>query len=305
MKRVLASAAIITAMALPAIAADNGKSILGMTRIEKEVSANKRYGFTRIREHTRLGRRAQRFELRHGDCGGNKYWDDCTNDRQRVERKEDPKNRIQRVGQQVWYGWSFFLQSDFVDVGPANTTLGQMKMQGWRTPLWHFNMRDGKAMMWFGDEGGCTVGRVSRLRGKWIDVTIFADYSLSPKGPSFLMYLDGKQVCRRSRTMVTQRMLNESKGKLYLKYGVYNSYVSRWLDRRKTQAVSAKAFNDNHAVSTGGSKTSKSAASQPFNYEWGVELPTQVVFYDEMRFGGSREAVDVRMIEERGGKPVD
>lgn len=303
--RLLITSCLAIGLALPAIAAPTGKSIYSATRVEKEVSANQRYGFSRIRNHTRLGRRAQKFELRHGDCGGNKYWDDCTNDRQRVERKEDPKDRIQRTGRQVWYGWSFYLPSEFRDIGPANTTLGQMKMRGWRTPLWHFNMRDGKAMMWFGSEGGCTVGRVSQMRGQWLDVTIFADYSASPNGPSFIMYLNDKQVCTRTKPMVTQKMLNESEGELFLKYGLYNSYVSRWLDRNKTQTVAAKAFNDEHAVSTGGTQTSRSATSEPFSYDWGVELPTQIVFFDEMRYGSSREQVDVRMIEARGGKPVD
>nr|WP_164860740.1 heparin lyase I family protein [Parasedimentitalea marina] len=269
------------------------------------MGANRNYGFARIRNHARLGRRAQRFELRHGDCGGNKYWSDCSNDRQRVERKEDPKNRIQRVGDQVWYGWSFYLPSNFRDIGPANTTLGQMKMRGWRTPLWHFNMRDGSAMMWFGSEGGCTVARIAKLRGQWLDVTIFADYSLSPKGPSFIMYLNGQQVCSRRKPMVTQKMVNESEGELYLKYGIYNSYVSRWLSQHKTQAVAAQPFTDAYQVSTGGSKASRSATAAPFNYDWGVQLPAQIVFYDEMRYGNSREQVDVRIIEAVGGKPVD
>lgn len=70
-------------------------------------------------------------------------------------------------------------------------------------------------------------------------------------------------------------------------------------------SVAAKAFNDQHSVSTGGTQTSRSATSEPFSYDWGVELPTQIVFYDEMRYGSSREQVDVRMIEARSGKPVD
>lgn len=58
-------------------------------------------------------------------------------------------------------------------------------------------------------------------------------------------------------------------------------------------------------VSIGGAETSRSATSEPFSYDWGVELPIQIVFFDEMRYGSSREQVDVRMIEARGGKPVD
>ncbi|SPF75297.1 hypothetical protein ALP8811_00284 [Aliiroseovarius pelagivivens] len=298
--------ASISLSAPAAFAAEKpGKSILKSTRIEKELRAKTKYGYTLAKGHSRAGQKAQRFELRHGDCGGNKYWDDCTNDRQRIERKEDPKDRLQKVGGQTWYGWSFFLNPDFRDIGPGNTTLGQLKMKGWRTPLWHFNMRDGKAMMWFGNEGGCTIGRVSKLRGRWNDVVIFADYSTAPKGPSFVMYMDGKEVCKRQKPMVTQTMLNNSERDLFLKYGIYNSYLSRWLERNKTQAVTAAPFQDRYATETGSSKTSNSASSTPFAYNWGVTLPTQVVFYDEMRFGKNRAQVDIRMLEAAGAKPVD
>ena len=34
----------------------------------------------------RAGEYSQRFELNHGECGGDQNWNDCTNDRQRVER---------------------------------------------------------------------------------------------------------------------------------------------------------------------------------------------------------------------------
>ncbi|MCI2398411.1 heparin lyase I family protein [Aliiroseovarius subalbicans] len=286
-------------------APDQGKSILRQTRIEKELRANTKYGYGLVRGNARAGRKSQRFELRHGDCGGNKYWDDCSNDRLRIERKEDPKNRIQRIGDQVWYGWSFFLDPSFRDIGPGNTLLGQMKMKGWRLPLWQFNMRDGKAHMWFGEDGGCTVGRVAAMRGTWQDVVIFADYGLKPTGPSFAMYINGKQVCSRRKPLITAHMVNTSDKELYLKYGVYSSYVSRWLERNKTRAVAARAFDDTYATTTGGRKTSASASSTPFAYDWGVELPTQIVFYDEMRYGPARELVDIRLLEVAGAKPLD
>ncbi|WP_298909737.1 heparin lyase I family protein [uncultured Aliiroseovarius sp.] len=302
-------AGLIALCSLPApavFAAEKpGKPILKATRIEKELRAKTKYGYALVRGHSRAGQKAQRFELRHGDCGGNKYWSDCTSDRQRIERKEDPKDRIQKVNSQTWYGWSFYLNPDFRDIGPGNITLGQVKMQDWLMPLWHFNMRDDKAMMWFGADGGCTVGRVSKLRGRWQDILIFADYSLSPKGPSFIMYLNGKQVCSRNKPMVTRHMLDQSQQKLFFKYGLYNSYVSRWLDRNKTQTVTAIPFKDQHTTRTGSSKTSNSASSTPFAYDWGVKLPTQVVYYDEMRYGKSRAQVDIRVLEAAGAKPVD
>lgn len=220
------------ALAAPAMADTLGKPIQKLTRIENEVGANRRYGFSRVRGHTRLGKRSQRFEIRHGDCGGDKCWDDCTNDRQCVERKEDPKDCIQHVGSQVWY-------------------------------------------------------------------------SPSPSGPSVVLYLNGQKVCTYSKPLVTPAMAKMPEGDLYVKYGIYNSYVSRWLNRNKTQPVAASALEDRFRLSNGTQGASDSPAASPFKYDWGVKLPTQIAFYDEMRYGRSREQVDVRMIEARNGRPVD
>lgn len=305
--RLLASVFLLAATFAPlaAQAEKPGKPVLKITRIEKELSAGTRYGFAMVKGHTRAGRKAQRFELRHGDCGGNKYWDDCSNDRLRIERKEDPKGRMQRVGSQVWYGWSFYLPDDFSDLGNGNVTIGQMKMKDWRTPLWYLVVRKGKLRLWQDDRGGCEVASLSALRGKWTDVVLYADYSLNPAGPATVLYLDGRKACTMTRPLITAEMLNSGGGDLYFKYGLYGSYVSRWLDRNKTRKVTAKPFTDSYARQNGATETSQSPTSRPFDYDWGVELPAQVMFYDEMRFGKSRAQVDIRMLEAAGIKPVD
>ena len=67
----------------------------------------------------------------------------------------------------------------------------------------------------------------------------------------------------------------------------------------------ARPYNDRFKIRKGGSASVNTATSTPYAYDWGAEFPTQIVFYDEMRYGSSREQVDVRMIEARGGRPVD
>ena len=42
---------------------------------------------------------------------------------------------------------------------------------------------------------------------------------------------------------------------------------------------------------------SRSYSNTPFEFDWGVKLPTQVVYYDEMRIDFKREVVDVRILE--------
>lgn len=261
-----------------------------------------RYGFSRASSPVRAGRRAQKFELRHGDCGSDHGWSDCENDRQRVERAENPKDRIQRVGQSAWYGWSMYLPSDYRDISPSNTTVGQVKMTGWREPMWFLNLRDGRMRAMFAQQKECSVANLKTMRGRWTDIVIFADYSFAPKGESFAVYINGKKTCSKKTPLVSPKMVSGSKGTLYLKYGIYNSYVSKWLSRHARKNVEAIPFHDKHSKS---GLVVKSATSTPFAYDWGVHLPTQIVIYDEMRFGDSRSEVDIRQLEAAGARPVD
>ncbi len=282
-----------------------GSSIKDATRIEPGLSADAAYNYSVVGGVVRRGKKSQRFELRHGDCRSTRGWDDCANDRQRVERAEHPQNRIQRAGKQAWYGWSIRLDEDFHDVSPANTTIGQVKMQDWSVPLWHINLRNDVMNIWFDTGGGCEVSHISKLRGRWQDIVIFADYSLDPTGNSFLMYMNGIQVCGHIKPMVTKKMLNTTNGRLDFKYGIYNSFVSKWLNNHKTQSVKAKSYKQSYKDSSGKLVSSDSITATPFKYDWGIKLPTQVIHYDEMRFGSERKDVDILRHEVNNISPVD
>jgi hypothetical protein len=43
------------------------------------------------------------------------------------------------------------------------------------------------------------------------------------------------------------------------------------------------------------------AEKNPFEIDWGIKVPKQVVYFDEMRIGNSRKEVDINLIN----KPVD
>lgn len=262
-----------------------------------------KWAYQRVKGHSRAGKRSERFEIRHGDCGSDHGWSDCESDRQRTERAENPKNRMQKIGAASWYGWSIFLDPSFQDIGPANTTIGQLKLTGWREPLWFFNAREGGIRVMFPHQSECWVGDIAKWRGRWVDIVVFADYRFEASGNDmFAVWIDGKKVCAKNRPLVTREMKNRSKGTTYVKYGIYNSYVSRWLDRNKRKPVQAVGFSDRHSKS---GLVLQSASQTPFAYDWGVRLPTQIVFYDEMRYGKSRNEVDIRILEEAGARPVD
>lgn len=268
--------------------------ILSHVQIEA-LSHSAPYRFVEVDTPTRRGKIAQRFEIRHGDCGASRNWDDCSSDRGRVEMKETPKNVISVPDQGVWYGYSMLIPADFVSLGRANTVLGQVKAEGWGSPMWSLTFND-KSYLNFPDQQKCRLGALTDWVGRWVDLTIYANYSSEGQGPFFELYKDGQVLCSRDTPFVPIE-LRDRPLKLGLKYGVYSSYVSRYLAQhgRIPQAVAGQEQ----------SKDARSPSQTPFIYDWGVQLPTHVIYYDEMRFGTSRQDVDVRLLEQRGVPPVD
>ncbi len=283
------------------VAAQNvksGKPIEKSTRIET-LSHKKRYGFTKVSSPTRRGNAAQRFEIRHGDCGKSNGWDDCNSDRGRIERKENPKNKMSNPKSGTWYGYSMLIPKDFKSLGRANTVLGQAKVEKNNMPLWALTFNDSPYLL-FSDGTHCKLGPLSAWKGKWVDITIFSHYATQGQPVYFELFKDGRSMCRLTKPIMPQNYANKTQ-KIGLKYGIYSSFVSRYLDRHKTKQVNNKNYGQTH--SNGGK--SKSPAQSPFKYDWGVRLPTHVVYYDEMRYGTRREQVDVRMLEKAGASPVD
>jgi hypothetical protein len=295
---IASSAAVLCLQTAPISAGELGKPILKKAPIE-DLSFRGKHRFKMVKSPVRRGNKAQRYEIRHGDCGKTSGYSDCDNDRGRIERKEKPKNSMSKPNQGTWYGYSILIPKDFVSLGKGNTILSQAKVEKHGTPLWALNFND-KPYVLFGDGKHCPMGSMKSWMGKWVDVTVYAHYGLSGQPVYFELYKDGKRICKRTKPIMPASYANK-KQKIGLKYGIYSSYVSRYLSRHATKKVTAAAFKQKH--STGSS--SKSAAKRPFDYDWGVKLPTHVIYYDEMRYGKTRAAVDVRLLEQAGARPVD
>lgn len=301
MKRVFLCILVMALSVIPLLA--NAKerplrnSVLKKVRLE-DLSHKGRYRFAMVAQPVRRGEKAQRFEIRHGDCGRSSGWNDCTTDRGRVEMKERPKNAFSKPGKGVWYGYSILIPNDFVSLGKGNTLLGQVKAEGWSMPMWHITYNDAPYLH-FADGKTCRIGSMASWKGRWIDVTIYAHYGHQGQNVYFQLYKDGKLLCQRKTPFVPAEF-RKRKPKLGLKYGLYNSFVSRYLARHGKTPSQVRAYAQSHE----GGK-SKSPSPTPFKFDWGVRLPTHVVYYDEFRYGQRREDVDVRMLEARGVPPVD
>lgn len=299
--RILLAALFAFGMAFPGFADASEKQIRNFVYKKAKVeglSHKSKYRYARVKGFARRGEMSQRFEIRHGDCGKSSGWSDCDNDRGRVELKEGPKNSMSKPGKGVWYGYSIFIPKDFKSLGRANSMMGQVKAEGWSMPMWSITFNDSPYLN-FADNQKCKIGSFSSWKGRWVDVTIYAHYGHSGQNAYFLLYKDGKLLCQR-KTPFMPREFAKKTPKLGLKYGLYSSFVSRYLAKHGKVPAGAAGMTQNHE----GGK-SKSPSSTPFKYDWGVKLPTHVVFYDEFRYGTRREDVDVKILEARGVPPVD
>ena len=82
-----------------------GGPITEKTTEPNSVNAKGEHNYQISSEIIRLGNSSQRFELNHGECGQDQYWDDCTNDRQRIERAIVWKG----LNHTKWFGLVFLL----------------------------------------------------------------------------------------------------------------------------------------------------------------------------------------------------
>ena len=219
----------------------------------------------------RRGKYYQKFELRDGDCfqDGTK-WDDCKNNRERVEFASEPK--LKPIGIQC-FAYSIKLHKDFIDVHPTNTDLGQVHQIGGPTgtagglasfpPLIQLGAKDGRFYFgWHELTGSATnvvdnkrlyfLSSLDDMKEKWTDIS----FCLNFKDKRMDVWINGLK-----KHEILKSPINFIPKEIYFKYGIYRSFISRFKDRQKIRKKEEK-------------------------------MPTQIVYYDEIRRGNSIEEVD-------------
>ena len=255
----------------------------------------------------RAGEYSQRFELNHGDCGAYKNWNDCENDRQRVERNYFWNS----INQTKWLGFSIYIEESISDK-ELSTSFIQMKVNGWRDAIWMLRQNGISIILEFNTLGAgtnnCYIGSAKNFKNKWNDIIIKTEFTYDggrkDLGDSYFeLYHNGKRIgeCTQRYPIFTKESYDnrpKDKKEFLINYGLYNSYISNWLDKNKKKEVDAIAFED---VDKKTGKIIKSITNEPFKYDWGVEIPKRVIYFDEIRLGNSREEVDINLIN----KPAD
>ena len=145
----------------------------------------------------------------------------------------------------------------------------------------------------------CFVDQKYVPRGRWLEIEIHADYTVDGKvddtEPSFSYLIDGQVVCQLLSPLVTTRALRDGNRKqLQLKFGIYNTFPSKWLLSQQENQEWVRAnkieFSGYQQDSKGESNGAvRSAMASPFDYDWPVKLPDQVLYYTDWFVGNSRE----------------
>ena len=240
--------------------------------VERSMTQNTtKHGYAKVKGIARLGKRAQRFEVRAGDCGWDSSWSDCDNDR---ERSELTVKKAWRAGSDQWIAFSIFLPEDFSASSRVRTTVGQVKMRGGPTGfaggfpsepgVFQMEMQGNRYFLRVhvlsgpfdnvrNDIKDYNLATISELRGHWTDFVVRLN---TKSAPGLLeVYKNGTRVAAHAYNQ------NYAPREYYFKYGIYRSFVSR----------------------NGG------------------PMPTQVVYFDEVRMGKSY----VKVAVERQRRAVD
>lgn len=245
----------------------------------------------------RYGSHSERFEIRPSDYDGMNG--KSRGNRSELTQKPSPDNP--RIGEDSWFGWSFFHEN----LLSVNYTYGWAPFLGqWKTDLDAApviaiqpahdgrpmdgqymgvsldDLSQGRSRDWLKSNNfgvPCRLFRLDQSRGRWVDIVLNTNFGDDENG-YLNIWINGELKCEYTG-QITVTPVDR-----FRSYGVRNhgpifkrgywsghrSFPSRWLENHPT-----------------------------------VEIPTFVVYYDEWRQGRSREDVDIRMIEARGGQAVD
>jgi len=247
----------------------------------------KDYSFQISKDFARTGGSSERFEVRHGDCND---WD-CIHDRQRFERVTSQKYDKD----DYWYSWSFYIPNNFM-IQPAGTAMGQAKIKNYKNNkskvMWMVLTKHTDYIQLASDayEQKCSLIKIDDTIGKWTDIMIRANYSSSSNNPVDV-WINGKNIgCNFKLPLVKKiDVQGIDKKEVMFRYGIYQTFLSRWLDERKTKETSRDVKSD---WLTPSGSVYKSPDNTPFNEDWGVEIPTAVMYYDEIKMGRSRNDVN-------------
>ena len=239
------------------------------------------YSYISDKDFARRGSFYQRFELKDGDCFWDEYWNDCDNNRERIELSSRPRQKPEDI---QCFAYSIMLDKAFIDTYPTGTSLGQIHQMGGPSgtaeklpsfpPIVQINAERGRLRFKWHELSGSASNVIDitkdydlisldGMKDKWTDISFCLNY----KDRRMDVWINGIK-----KHEILKSPISFIPEFTYFKYGIYRSFISKYKQYKKM---------------LGRDDT----------------LPTQVVFYDEVRRGNSIEEVDFNINPKL--KPVD
>ncbi len=249
------------------------------------LSASPKKTFFVVDDFVRSGKQGQKFVLKHGQCNGQ----DCKWGAHRSERRLKVKHSSsEKVGNEVFYGLSIYIPEDFgYEFTTGKMSLIQAKMTGVDMPIWMLDTDGGAYYLKLPHSGlaKCMMGLIEK--GRWHDFVVKADYGREKvKGYKYFEIWQNaeRRNCDASSPIITKKVMTESKSHgwnsnkqdITMRYGIYKWEIGEFLQFTGSKKPKIKTF-----LQPSGYKNIK----YPFKYDWGKELATTVMYYDELRVG--------------------
>lgn len=163
--------------------------------------------------------KAVRMELRYGDCGREKKWDDCKRNNQRVELTQENAYGPGKVSR---YSWGMYFPKSFSTAGSEQVIVTQFSAMGGKYHPFQFYVKNGGLMArkrvesadWNYESLVKTIIPSSQLRGRWHQIEVDARWSEKSDG-YFLVKVNGKRAYQWSGQTLSVR------GKGKIKLGLY------------------------------------------------------------------------------------
>ena len=271
----------------------------GYERFLSPATYNFRYSWPG--EPVRRGEVSERFELRDGDC----MEPDCKSGRLRAEIREADANVTGHIGQDIWYGWSFYNENmgSVPRDKSVGLVLGQWKLSGDQPPPFRIVQTSTGELNWdkcdpnicnragnatddvvaelenvkvaanwgAAQNNGdvCRLFSMSEMRGKWVDIVVNTNFA-ADNGGYLRIWINGALKCNYSGRMVWGSSAVLSGQPLIHRRGLFASYTKPWRTK-----------------------------------QGGAAIPTMVAYYDEFMSGNLRTDVDPAVRESAGLRPKD
>ena len=247
----------------------------------------------------RAGEKSIRFEVRSGDCGKDREggWSDCKNDRERHELSAGGKKDYMSKGE-YWLAWSIYFPEDHQNLYPLSNNYGQFHQKKGQ-PVFMFKERNYSysVVRTIGDDDYDERKLVGKnvMPGNWYDILVNVKWSKKKDG-FFKVWVNNE-------LKYDYKGPTKTKQYVYYKFGVYRTGITRYLNYKNIDEIEMcfkekgsttkenTAFYKLQRKKWYGHKTSINLYDKCKDYYKHTEVPSTIVYFDEVRKSKKKEKV--------------